>query len=136
MKKLLYTLVILVTVSFMACNNEPDKPMQDYTSFTLTWIGGGSHYFSNFKTGFFDENGRCILLFEHEQFVEGVETEVFIMSEFVSPIYLFYKNGAVHLRFEASFEIQENRLNRIIVPDRDNTRGIHIHPVTIYNWPH
>ena len=140
MKKLLYTLAILVAVSFtfIACNgNEPDEPAQDYTSFTLTWIGGNSHLFTNFKTGFFDEYGRCILLFEHEQLIEGVETEVFIMPEFVSPIYLFFKNGSRPFRVDTSFEIRENRLNKIEISERTSPRPpIEIYPITIYNWPH
>ena len=134
MKHLLYLFPI---IALFACSEKiEEKPTQDYTSYTLTWIGGNSELFSNYKTAYFDEEGKCILLFEHEQLQEGIETKEYIMPEFVSPIYLFYTAGKYCMRLEVPFTVRENKKNRIIVPDSNNTRGIDITEPSIYNWPH
>jgi hypothetical protein len=135
MKKL--TLLLFASFALLACSRDDNEPTQDYTSFTLKWVGGNSDIFSNYKTGYFDEEGKCILLFEHEQLLEGVETKEYVMPVYAEKIYLFYDLAYPRsLRLEEGFLVQKNKKNRIIVPDKNNTRGLAVDRDDKFQYPH
>ena len=135
MKKLI--VLFFVSIVLVSCSKD-DDPVQDYTSFTLTWIGGNSGMFSNYKTAYFDESGACILLFEHDQLEEGVETKEYIMPVYADKIYLFYEwDPYFRMRLKESLAVKKNVKNKIILPDRNDPSGIEIRDTSsIYDWPH
>jgi Transcriptional regulators containing an AAA-type ATPase domain and a DNA-binding domain len=131
MKK--YLFLLLALPFFFGCSDDSEET-QDYTSYVIE--ATGSDNFIGAKTGYFDKDGKCILLHEIGTLDPDKDTQELILDNFHPEIYLFYaERNTGGTRLEKSFNLKKDKKN-IIKLTEDNWKGINIPERTIYTWPH
>jgi hypothetical protein len=90
-------------------------------------------------SAYFDEEGKCILIAEHGDLVPHVPTDTVELTEYHTPIHLFYGNAG-GCRFNTSFTPERGKHTTFVISyallGDEGVLGIFIDEKTIYTWPH
>jgi len=129
MKKYLYLLLVLPF--FLNCSDDDNEETQDYTSYIIK--APNTDVFLSAMTGYYNEDGKCILIDSIGDINAEIDSKEFILHEYYNEIYLFYKLADVrYTKLENSLYLTKNKQNKLILKGK----GINIPEINEYTWPH
>ncbi|MDH8702368.1 hypothetical protein M2138_001730 [Dysgonomonadaceae bacterium PH5-43] len=129
MKNIIY--LLLAVCLFVSCSDD-EGDSQDYTSFVLLAKEGASN-FPEPKVGYYDDEGKCILIKQLRNIENNIPSEEVILSEYIPEVYIFYSYGEYsNLRLEKTLRLKKNTKNTLLL----DGKGIRIAEINEYTWPH
>jgi hypothetical protein len=126
-----------------ACAQDEPTPEQETDTnapTTFSWLlEENTNVFSLTMSGYYDEDGKCLLIAEHGDLEPFVETDTVTMKTFHSPVYLFYENAG-GCRLKVSFPLEQGKHTTFIISEAafqgKDPGGIDIPEKNEYTWPH
>jgi hypothetical protein len=90
-------------------------------------------------SGYYDEDGKCILIAKHGNLIPFVETDTVTLDEYHSPISLFYSLGGQGTKLTATFVPEKGKHTTFFISSarlgEEGCTGIGIKEKTEYTWP-
>jgi hypothetical protein len=145
--KLQKILFIMATATILASCEEGENPgvtpepvePNTPTTFSFKLEAETDVFFGSISGYYEEETGECFLIAEHGNLIPYVETDTVEMTEYHSPIYLFYENVG-GCRLAAGFTTVRGQHTTFILSHaalgEAGVKGLDADMKNIYEWPH